>query len=153
MQLARLATHRPVTTSMLLISVVVLGIVALSRLPLLYLPAYDSPRLYIVVPYPSSAPEETARLIVEPIEEVMGTVSHLQRITSQASASEGRIGLEFKHGTDMDLVAVEVRDRLNRVRRRLPSDGVSSLPRCVMWCRAPGTTMRATLGMAGVCRN
>ncbi len=122
MQLARLATHRPVTTSMLLLSVVVLGIVALSRLPLLYLPAYDSPRLYLVVPYPSSAPEETARLIVEPIEEVMGTVSHLQRITSQASASEGRVGLEFKHGTDMDLVAVEVRDRLNRVRRRLPSD-------------------------------
>ena len=122
MQLAQFATRRPVTTGMLLISMVVLGGVALSRLPLLYLPTYDSPRLTISVPYPSSAPEETARLIVQPIEEVMGTVSNLDRIASQATSSEGRIWLEFHPDADMELVAVEVRDRLDRVRWRLPSD-------------------------------
>lgn len=122
MQLAQFATRRPVTTGMLLISMVVLGGVALARLPLLYLPTYDSPRLTITVPYPSSAPDETARLIVEPIEEVMGTVSRLDRITSQATSTEGRVRLEFHPDVDMDLVAVEVRDRLDRVRWRLPSD-------------------------------
>ncbi|MGQ4807218.1 Multidrug resistance protein MdtB [Candidatus Entotheonellaceae bacterium PAL068K] len=122
MHLAQIAIRRPVTTVMLLVSVVVLGGLALPRLPLLYLPTYDSPRLSIVVPYASSAPAEITRLIVEPIEDVMGTVSHLKRITSQAKAAEGRIRLEFTHNADMDLVAVEVRDRLDRVRWRLPSD-------------------------------
>lgn len=122
MQLAAFAIRRPVTTTMFLISAVVLGIVALSHLPLMYLPTYDSPKLSIVVSYPSSAPEETARLIVQPIEEAMGTVSHLKRMTSQADATEGRVRLEFADGADMDLVAVEVRERLDRVRQRLPSD-------------------------------
>ncbi len=122
MQLARFATQRPVTMLMLLVSIVVLGVVALSRLPLLFLPTYDSPRLSVVVPYPSSAPEEIARLIVEPIEEAMGTVSHIERMVSQATATEGRVRLEFLHGADMDLASVEVRDRLDRVRWQLPDD-------------------------------
>ncbi len=122
MQLARFATQRPVTTLMLLVSIVVLGAVALSRLPLLFLPTYDSPRLSVIIPYPSSAPDEIARLIVEPIEEAMGTVSHIERIVSQATATEGRVRLEFLHGADMELAAVEVRDRLDRVRRQLPDD-------------------------------
>ncbi len=122
MQLARFATERPVTMLMLLVSVVVLGVVALSRLPLLFLPTFDSPRLSIVVPYPSSAPEEIARLIVEPIEEAMGTVSHIERMVSQATAREGRVRLEFINGADMELAAVEVRDRLDRVRGQLPDD-------------------------------
>lgn len=149
MHLARLAIHRPVTTAMLLVSVIVLGSVALSRLPLQYLPAYDSPRLTIVVPYPSSAPEEVARLIVEPIEDMMGTVSHLQSISSWAKANEGRVRLEFQPGADMDLGAVEVRDRLDRVRWRLPDDvtniflrrwsssNVSTLSMRVSWQGAP----------------
>ncbi len=122
MPLARFATERPVTMLMLLVSVVVLGAVALSRLPLLFLPTFDSPRLSVVVPYPSSAPEEIARLIVEPIEEAMGTVSDIERIVSRATAREGRVRLEFINGADMDLAAVEVRDRLDRVRGQLPDD-------------------------------
>ncbi|ETX04339.1 MAG: hypothetical protein ETSY2_29370 [Candidatus Entotheonella gemina] len=122
MQLARFATQRPVTMLMLLVSIVVLGVVALSRLPLLFLPSFDSPRLSVVVPYPSSAPEEIARLIVEPIEAAMGTVSHIERIVSQATATEGRVRLEFVNGADMELAAVEVRDRLDRVRGQLPDD-------------------------------
>ena len=90
MNLARFAIRRPVTTLMLLVSMMVLGLVALSRLPILYLPAFDSPQLSIIVPYASSAPEEVARLIVEPIEDVMGTVSRLERMFSQATAREAR---------------------------------------------------------------
>jgi multidrug efflux pump subunit AcrB len=107
---------------MLLVSVVVLGVVALSRLPLLFLPTFDAPRLSVVVPYPFSAPEEIARLIIEPIEEAMGTVSHIERIVSQATATEGRVRLEFINGADIEFAAVDVRDRLDRVRRQLPDD-------------------------------
>jgi multidrug efflux pump subunit AcrB len=62
------------------------------------------------------------RLIIEPIEEVMGPGSHLQSMPSRASAYGGRVRLEFYPGTDMGLSAVEVRDRLDRVRWRFPED-------------------------------
>ncbi|MDH3600233.1 MAG: efflux RND transporter permease subunit, partial [Candidatus Tectomicrobia bacterium] len=122
MHLARWALSRPVTTLMLAVSAVVLGIVAVVRLPLFLYPSYDSPRLTIVVPYRSSSPEEIERLIVQPLEDSLGALSYLQRMTSQATATRGRVRLEFAYGTDMDLAAIEVRDRLDRVRRRLPQD-------------------------------
>ncbi len=77
MHLARLASDRPVTATMLLACVVVLGFVALSRLPLLHLPVYDSPRLNLVIPYPLSAPEEPARQIVQPIEQSQWSLTTL----------------------------------------------------------------------------
>lgn len=118
----RRAMSRPVTTWMMALSAIVLGIVAVTRLPLFYLPTYASSRLTVVVPYKSSSPEEIERLIVRPLEDALGSLSRLERMTSRAYLTEGRVGLEFVYGTDMDLVAIEVRDRLDRVRRQLPPD-------------------------------
>lgn len=118
----RRAMMRPVTTWMMALSAVVLGIVAVTRLPLYYLPTYESSRLTVVVPYQSSAPQEIERLIVRPLEDVLGDLSRLENMSSRAYAREGRVTLEFAYGTGMDLVAIDVRDRLDRVRRQLPRD-------------------------------
>lgn len=118
----RRAMRRPVTTWMMALSAIVLGIVAVTRLPLYYLPTYESLRLTVVVPYKSSAPQEIERLIVRPLEDALGDLSRLENMSSRAYATEGRVRLEFAYGTDMDLVAIDVRDRLDRVRRRLPPD-------------------------------
>ncbi len=118
----RRAMMRPVTTWMVALSAIVLGLVAVARLPLFYLPTYASSRLSVVVPYKSSSPEEIERLIVRPLEDALGSMNRLERMSSSARLTEGRVGLEFAHGTDMDLVAIEVRDRLDRVRRQLPPD-------------------------------
>ena len=147
MHLARWAMSRPVTTLMLAVSAVVLGIVAVVRLPLLLYPSYDSPQLTIVVPYRSSAPEEIERLIVRPLEDSLGTLSHLQRMTSQATATQGRVRLEFAYGTDMDLAAIEVRDRLDRVRRRLPPDVTDVFLR--RWSSEDIPVMRLRIGWQG----
>jgi hydrophobic/amphiphilic exporter-1 (mainly G- bacteria), HAE1 family len=147
MHLARWAMSRPVTTLMLAVSAVVLGMVAVMRLPLLLYPSYDSPYLTIVVPYRSSAPEEIERLIVRPLEDSLGTLSHLQRMTSQATATQGRVRLEFAYGTDMDLAAIEVRDRLDRVRRRLPQDVTDVLLR--RWSSDDIPVMRLRIGWQG----
>ncbi len=118
----RRAMMRPVTTWMMALSAIVLGVVALTRLPLYYLPTYESSRLTVVVPYKSSAPQEIERLIVRPLEDVLSDLSRLENMSSRAYATEGRVTLEFAYGTDMDLVAIDVRDRLDRVRRHLPRD-------------------------------
>ncbi len=122
MQLAGWAVERPVTTLMLAISAMVLGVVAVVRLPLFLYPSYAWPSLTVVVPYRSSSPEEIERLIVRPLEDSLGTLGHLERMRSQATSTRGWVKLQFAHGTNMDLVAIDVRDRLDRIRRRLPQD-------------------------------
>ena len=107
MSLASWAIDRPVTTLMVAVSAVVLGVVALQRLPLYLYPSYDSPRLQVIVPYRSSAPEEIERLIVRPLEDSLGTLSHLERMTSKATTGQGRVRLHFAYGTDMDVAAIE----------------------------------------------
>ncbi len=122
MSLPEFSVKRPVTTLMIILSVIVLGVIGLQRLPLTFMPEIESDRLRISIPYPSSSPQEVDRNIARPIEDIMGTLSGLEELNSTSSASSCNISVEFKDGTDMDLAAVEVRDRLDRVRAQLPDD-------------------------------
>lgn len=107
---------------MLMLGLLVLGGLALTRLPLEFLPAISSSSISVSASYAGSSPEEITREIVQPLEESLGTLSGLDRMASTASESDGRIDLELVAGTDMNLAAVEVRDRIDRVRDRLPAD-------------------------------
>lgn len=122
MNLPEFSVKKPITMTMIIVSVIVLGILGLKRLPLTFLPEFSSQSLRISVPYPSSSPQEVERLITRPIEDIMGTLAHLERISSTSSANESNVRLEFTPGTDMDMASVEVRDRLDRVRAQLPDD-------------------------------
>lgn len=122
MNLSEFSVKKPITMLMLILSIVVLGLLGLKRLPLTFFPEFSSSSLRISVPYPSSSPEEVARLIARPIEDIMGTISHLEKMSSNSSANNCDVRLEFEAGTDMDLASVEVRDRLDRVRSQLPDD-------------------------------
>jgi HAE1 family hydrophobic/amphiphilic exporter-1 len=120
--IARFAVERRVTMGMIVLGVVVLGIVSLSRLPLEFLPSFSSSSIRVSADYPSSSPVETERRIVRPLEDILGTINGIQTLSARASANDGTVSLEFEDGTDMDLAAVEVRDRIDRVRNQLPTD-------------------------------
>ncbi|MDZ7372391.1 MAG: efflux RND transporter permease subunit [candidate division KSB1 bacterium] len=122
MNLPELSVRKSVGTLMLFLSVLVLGILSYQRLPLTFFPDLSWPNLNIFIPYRSSSPQEVERLITIPVEDMMGTLSHLETISSRSSSNGANIRLEFEWGTDMDLASVEVRDRLDRVRAELPSD-------------------------------
>ena len=80
MTLPELAIRRPVTTVMVLVSLIVLGGVALVRLPLAFLPEVEEPRLFVRVPYPTASPEQVERMVVRPLEETLGSVKGLEGI-------------------------------------------------------------------------
>ena len=122
MKLSEFAIHKPISTIMLAISIVVMGFISLFRLPLEYLPSLTFPRIFVSVNYPSSSPEEIERFITRPIEEILGTMSGIEGISSSSSGSSARIGMEFAMDADMDLVGVHIRDRLDQVRADLPED-------------------------------
>jgi HAE1 family hydrophobic/amphiphilic exporter-1 len=122
MKLSEQAINKPITTIMITLSVLVLGAISVTRLPLAWAPDLTWPSMIIYVQYPSSSPEESEREITKPLEEVMGTLAHVKALSSQSSGSRCRLRLQFAYDTDMDLMAVHIRDRLDKVRELLPDD-------------------------------
>ena len=120
--IVRFAVERRVTMGMIVLGVLVLGWVSLLRLPLEFLPTFSSSRMWVWAPYPSASPEETERRIVRPLEDSLGTINGIDTLSARASADSGNVSINFKDGVDMDLAAVEVRDRVDRVRHLLPAD-------------------------------
>jgi HAE1 family hydrophobic/amphiphilic exporter-1 len=86
------------------------------------MPDFSRPSMMVQAPYNSSSPEEVERLIVRPLEDILGTINGIDTLSVRASASSGSVNLSFEDGTDMDMAAVEVRDRIDRIRHLLPTD-------------------------------
>lgn len=122
MTLPDFAIGRPVTALMVLVSLVVLGAVALARLPLAFLPEIEEPELFVIVPYPNATPAQIERSIVRPLESALGSISGLEGIWSMCDQEEGRIRLDFAWGADLALARMEVREAVDRARRDLPDD-------------------------------
>lgn len=122
MSLPRFSVRNPVTTGMLVVTVIVMGLLSLGRISLDMFPSFERPVMQVSIPYPDASPAEVERRIVRPLEEALGTVRRLETIRSTASQNQGRLELEFQPGTNMDLASLEVRERVEQVRRDLPPD-------------------------------
>ena len=120
--IARFAVDRRVTMGMVLLGILVLGWLSLDRLPLEFLPTFSSSSISINAPYRSSSPEEIQRLIVQPLEDSLSTINGVDSLSATSSPDSASLRLRFVDGTDMDLAAVDVRDRIDRVRHLLPDD-------------------------------
>ena len=112
MKLSEYSIKKPITTIMITLSVMVMGLISLSRLPLEYLPSVSFPFLAVNISYPSSSPEEVDRLITRPVEETLATLSGVVSFSSRSSSTGSSIRMEFPFGADMDLVSIQIRDRL-----------------------------------------
>ncbi len=121
MDLGRFSVRRPVTTAMLLISVLVVGGIAALRLPLAYLPEVDVPFIGIRIPYPNSNPEQIEREIAKPVEEVLATLSGVKKLNSRANADGAEFFLEFDWGQELDVVRMQVSEKVDQVEAELPA--------------------------------
>ena len=122
MSISEYTIRRPITTLMICASLIVLGAISLNRLPLEYAPTVSWPSMWISANYPSSSPGEVERAITMPMEEVLSTLSGIESMASWSRPNGTRLRVQFNHGTDMDVMSVQVRDRLDRIRNDLPED-------------------------------
>lgn len=120
--IVRFAVERKVTMAMVILGILVMGWLSLVRLPLEFLPSFSSSNITVIAPYPSSSPEEVERLVVRPLEDSLGTINRIETLSATASADRAQVRITFLDGTDMDMAAVDVRDRVDRVRHLLPDD-------------------------------
>ena len=121
MKLSRLAIERPITAAMMIVSILVVGGIALARLPLAYLPELDVPFIGINVPYPNSNPLQVEREVVKPVEEVLSTLSGIKTLNASASADEAQFFLEFDWGQELDIVRMQVSEKMDQVKAELPA--------------------------------
>ncbi|MBK7703098.1 MAG: efflux RND transporter permease subunit [bacterium] len=122
MTLPEIAIKRPVSMLMLLASIVLLGVVALTRLPLAFMPDIQEPELFVQLPYENASPEQVERMVVRPVEDALGSVKGLQSLWSSCDGEGGRIRLGFDWGADLHLARTEVWERIDRIRGDLPED-------------------------------
>ncbi len=94
MNLPRLAVRRPITTAMILASVLVIGALAMVRLPLAWLPVVDAPFMFIEIPYPNSHPEQVERQITRPVEEVLSTLSGIKKLSATSTPDGAQFQLD-----------------------------------------------------------
>jgi HAE1 family hydrophobic/amphiphilic exporter-1 len=110
---------------MLFIGLIVIGLISYHGLGLDLLPDMSFPVSAVLVSYPGVAPEEIETLITIPLEEVLSTIQSLDSITSYSQESSSIILLSFQWGTNMDIATLEVREKIDQVKRILP-EGASA---------------------------
>ncbi|TWI03897.1 HAE1 family hydrophobic/amphiphilic exporter-1 [Luteimonas cucumeris] len=123
MNITELSIRRPVTTIMLFVSMVAIGLIASFRLPLEAEPEATIPFFFINLPYPGSTPEEVERNLLRPVEEAIATMPGIRSMTSRANAEGASIQVEFGDWSrDIAIAASEARERIDAVRDQLPDD-------------------------------
>lgn len=122
-RLTRFSLDRRITVLVMFVTILVVGGVAASGIPLELIPkGFESPFLGVWVPWRDAPAPETQEKIAIPLEEELSSVKGLEGINSFSYTGGARVWLRFKQGTDMDVAYREVRDRVERARSRFPDD-------------------------------
>jgi len=120
LKLIDFATRRPVSVFIFAVATIVFGTVAFQNLATDLLPDITYPSLTVRTTYEGTAPAEIESLISRPVENAVGVINNVVRVVSSSRAGVGEVTLEFAWGTNMDLAALDVRERLDLL--RLPAD-------------------------------
>ncbi len=122
MSIPRLAIERPITMFMLSAVVILIGGLSLARLPVDLMPDVSFPSITVRVGYAGVGPLEMEELVTRPIEQALSAVAGLERLESTSSEGSARVTLNLAWGTDLNEAADDIRNRLDRVRGRLPEE-------------------------------
>ena len=113
--------HRPVATTLLSLSIVMVGVLGYLLLPVSPLPQVDFPAISVTASLPGASPETMASSVATPLERALGTIAGVNEINSQSSQGSTRIFVQFDLGKNIDTAAREVQAAINASRSLLPS--------------------------------
>src|SRR5580658_5924077 len=113
---------RPVATSLLMVAIMMVGIVAYDFLPLSALPQVDYPTIQVQTFYPGASPEVMTSSVTAPLEVQFGQMPSLNQMTSTSSGGASVITLQFSLDLPLDIAEQEVQAAINAAGNLLPSD-------------------------------
>ncbi len=120
MKLIKFSVNHPVSVFMFTLAAIIFGFISYSKLSLNLLPEISYPTLTIKTEYPGTAPAEIEHTVTKPIEEAVGVVDGVVRISSVSRAELSEVTIEFDWKTNMDFATLKVREKLDIV--NLPND-------------------------------
>lgn len=107
---------------MLLLMIVVLGVSSYQALSIELYPKIDAPIAAVVTTYNGVAAQDMESLVSKPLEDEMGSLEGIKKISSTSSDSVSTVLLEFEYGKDMDVAVNDIQKIVNRVKGTLPKD-------------------------------
>ena len=119
---SRIFIERPVATSLLMIGLLLVGIVAYRQLPVSALPEVDYPTIQVFTFYPGAAPDVMASTVTAPMERQFGQVPGLSQMTSTSSFGSSIITLQFALDQNIDVAEQQVQAAINAAGTYLPRD-------------------------------
>jgi HAE1 family hydrophobic/amphiphilic exporter-1 len=122
MWLTRTSILRPVTITMVVVAILVLGFTSLGKLPVDLYPKMDIPYVTVVAVYPGTSPQEIETLVIKPLEDAVSTISGVKNVNSTSSEGSGWVSIEFEMGTDLNNATNDVREKVDAARFELPRD-------------------------------
>ena len=133
--LTALLVDRPVGTLVIFVTLIVIGVIAYSRIPLQMLPSgISGTRLTVWVNHPGSSAMENEEKVARPLEEQFRTLPDLKEFTSRSGEGSTLLRVIFNKAGDLDLAKAEVRDRIERARPDLPD----TVDRIFVWANDDG---------------
>ncbi|MCH5237339.1 MAG: efflux RND transporter permease subunit [Muribaculaceae bacterium] len=122
MSLYAAAVKRPIMTTLCFVTVIILGLFSLLKLPVDLFPDIDTNTIMVITIYPGASAEDIEQNVTKPLENTLNSVEHLKHITSNSRENTSVITLEFEYGYDIDVLTNDVRDKLDMVESMLPDD-------------------------------
>jgi HAE1 family hydrophobic/amphiphilic exporter-1 len=115
MSLPKFSVERPIAVLMATLAICTFGWLAAKRLPVELLPDLSYPAVTVQTEYPDAAPVSVEQFVSRPIEEAVGVIPGVRAMRSVSRPGISEVILEFEWGEDMDLAAIEVRERIGLV--------------------------------------
>ncbi|MBI4845223.1 MAG: efflux RND transporter permease subunit [Candidatus Omnitrophica bacterium] len=122
MSLPGYSVNKPVTIIMCTAGIIMLGVISWSRLPQELFPPITYPQITVISSYENAAPEEVEALITRPIEESVSAAANIRKVSSTSREGTSIVICEFNWNTNMDFAALNVREKVDLIKEKLPRD-------------------------------
>ncbi len=122
MTISEFSIKRPVTTMMIIISMVAIGVMTLLNLKAERLPQFNIPVARIITTWTGATPEDMEKLVTYEIEDALSSVEGITKVTTESTMGQSSVVVEFEYGEDIDAKVNDLVTEVSRIRGELPDD-------------------------------
>ena len=114
--------RHPIATSLLMVGIVFVGIIAYPRLPVAPLPQVDFPTIQVSAQFPGASPETMASTVAQPLETQFAQIAGVSQMTSTSTLGSTAITIQFDLDRDIDAASTDVQAAINAANGQLPKN-------------------------------
>ena len=153
--------HRPIAVSMVCVAIAVLGVLALRYIPVSLMPDIAIPKITVQISADGMSAEEVEKTMVYPLRTQLAQVAGLKDIQTESRMDAGTMMLSFEPGADMDILFIEVNEKIDRAMNSMPRNmerpkvlkaGVMDIPAFFHRYKIEGSVVGHQAGAAGAIR-